>query len=166
MKRTALAALATAALALGTVYAVNQPSDTAAPTAGIELPQAPPPSPASETVVVTRAVDGDTAVLQDGRRVRVLVMDACERATPGGKRATRDAKRLLEGRSVVLERGRVDVDHFRRLLRYVALPDGRDFAETMLRESHTHVYTGRSDASPQRLAAGRRADTDGRDCSR
>jgi endonuclease YncB( thermonuclease family) len=136
-------------------------------TASLSLPQRPA---YYETVVVGSVYDGDTFTLTDGRKIRPLVLDSCEMDTPGGLRARTDARALLQGRTVVLTRGRVDRDYFQRHLRYVGIPqpDGtvRDFANTMLEQSHTGIYAGRSDASPSRLAAGRLADRDGRDCSR
>ena len=150
------AALVAGALVLGAGAWAGMPGTAARP--------APHPIPV-EQVVVGSVYDGDTFTLADQRKVRVLVMDACEARDPAGPRATADARRLLQGRVVTLSgEPQADRDYFGRLLRYVEV-DGRDFAEAMLAEDHTAVYQGRSDASRERLVAGRAADLDGRDCT-
>ena len=77
-----------------------------------------------EVRTVARITDGDTLVLQDGRRVRLVQIDAPE--VGGGECFSRAAKRRLAalvppGSNVRLERdpGLDDVDRYGRLLRYV-----------------------------------------------
>lgn len=140
---------------------------TSAPavSASVTAPSASPPIvPAADVQPVTRVVDGDTFVTPEGK-VRVLVMDSCESGTQGGALATSDAHMLLDGQSVTLtaEPGH-DKDRSGRLLRYVTLPDGRDYADYMLGFSHSAVYAGKNDASPAKVAEGRAADVDGRTC--
>lgn len=163
-KRAALAAVTTLVGAAALIYSGVAPGTPPAPRAALTLPQAPP----TEQVVVGRVIDGDSFVVTDGRRVRPMVLDSCERNTPAGPRATADARALLQGRVVTLVRepGAPDADRYRRLLRYVTLPDGRDFAEVMLAHDHTGLYLGRSDASRARLERGAAADVDRRDCTR
>ena len=100
------------------------------------------------SVVVIRVIDGDTFVVAGGQRIRVLGIDAAERETFAGVAATRDAERLLRGQRVILtaEPG-ADHDAYGRALRYVQLPDGRDFGEVMVAARHTTVYAGRHHAS-------------------
>lgn len=114
-----------------------------------------------ETVVVQRVIDGDTFVTTDGDKVRVLGIDSCERSTAAGPRATAEAETLIARQSVVLtpEPG-VDRDYYKRELRYVTLPDGRDFADVMVRADHTSVYAGKNDASSTRVAALQAVDGD------
>ena len=77
-----------------------------------------------EVRTVARITDGDTLVLQDGRRVRLVQIDAPE--VGGGECFSRAAKRRLAtlvppGSNVRLERDPAldDVDRYGRLLRYV-----------------------------------------------
>lgn len=85
-------------------------------------------SDALETAVVARAVDGDTIVLADGRRVRYIGLDAPELfigyhrlATPeaGAVAAHAANQRLVAGRTVRLLADCTGHDRYGRLLRYV-----------------------------------------------
>lgn len=117
-------------------------------------------------VGVDHVVDGDTFALTDGHEVRVLGIDSCELNTPGGRTAKRDAEVLLSMGSVTIQsQPGVDTDRYGRLLRYVEIGNGTDFGLSMVGTSHTGVYGGRNDASPERVAQLRDADHDGRDCS-
>jgi micrococcal nuclease len=81
-------------------------------------------------VEVDQVVDGDTIVLADGTRVRLVQIDAPERGSAAecfGDEARAAARRLLpEGTSVRLERDPAtdDRDDFDRLLRYAVRRDG------------------------------------------
>lgn len=127
-------------------------------------------APGGETVMVTRVIDGDTFVVADGRHVRVLGIDSCEHGTTGGDAATAAARALLPaGTQVTLDVQRgVDVDRYQRPLRYVHLdggPDaGQDYGTVMVAGTHTGVYAGHNDASPEYLARLRAADQNGRTC--
>lgn len=165
MIRPLLASLALGALVAGCAApSVDIPEAPTGISSPAVAPAAAPAKTTRDSVPVLHVVDGDTFDVPEGR-VRVLVMDSCERGTDGGRRATVEAHELLDGARVVLtaEPGH-DRDRYDRLLRYVQLEDGRDYAEAMLRESHTGVYAKKSDASDERTAHGRDADTDGRDC--
>lgn len=124
------------------------------------------PAAVGEQVTVTRVVDGDTLALADGRRVRLLGIDSCESGTPGGTAATTEARELVPpGATIVLEREPgADLDRYGRLLRYVNLPDGRDFGLTMVAAPHTGIYRTGGDASPGYVNQLRAADRDGRVC--
>jgi micrococcal nuclease len=117
------------------------------------------------STTVTRVIDGDTFVVTGGAEVRVLGIDSCEAGTPGGTRATQAARAALLGRSVRLTpQAGVDLDRYRRELRYVSYPGG-DFAEMMVRADHTAVYTkGHNDASAAVQARLRGLDANGRTC--
>lgn len=127
---------------------------------------APVPVDYVETAVA-RVIDGDSFVLPDGTRVRVLGTDSCEAGTPGGERATRDAVSLLHpgsGAMVRLRQGTRKLDIYGRALAYVELVDSRDFGSVMVERDHTAVYDGANDASPEYVAHVRALDTDGRAC--
>ena len=110
-------------------------------------------------------IDGDTFVITGGVEVRVLGIDSCEAGTPGGTRATQAARAALQGRPVRLtQQPGVDLDRYRRELRYVTTADG-DFAEMMVRADHTAIYTkGHNDASSAVQARLRDLDGNGRTC--
>lgn len=85
-----------------------------------------PPRAGAEAARVAEAVDGDTLLLADGRRVRILGLDAPETLHPGmagpqplGPEAAARLKALVEGRTVGLERDHSESDHYGRLLRHV-----------------------------------------------
>lgn len=88
---------------------------------------------AGEREIVARVVDGDTIELANGQTVRLIGIDTPEtvdsRRPVGcfGKEASNEAKRLLSGKEVVLQKDVSDTDKYKRFLRYVFLPleDGR-----------------------------------------
>lgn len=103
-------------------------------TAALPRPATASPTPAldRETATVTAIVDGDTIkVLLGGREmtVRYIGMDTPETVAPGrpvepyGREATEANRRLVEGRTVQLERDVSETDAFGRLLRYVYVAD-------------------------------------------
>ncbi len=101
---------------------------------------------------VEHVVDGDTIEVRiDGRmqKIRLIGMDTPEVVDPRktvqcfGREASAQAHRLLEGQVVRLE---YDVqvgerDKYNRLLGYVFLIDGTNYAEKMIREGYAHEYT-------------------------
>ena len=128
-----LGLLAAALVALSGVGDVRTPDDGHAPERD-----------ATERAVVTRVVDGDTIVVQvDGReeRVRYVGVDAPELARDDpprpaecwGAEARAANERLVEGRTVELERDASDRDRFGRLLRHVWI-EGRLAAERLVRD--------------------------------
>jgi micrococcal nuclease len=149
--------------------AVSAPSSAAASPVGSTATGAVADDAAAtadgSTTTVTRVIDGDTFVISGGTEVRVLGIDSCEAGTPGGTRATEAARAALMGRSVRLTpQAGVDLDRYRRELRYVSTPDG-DFAEMMVRADHTAIYAkGHNDASPAVQARLRSLDGNGRTC--
>jgi micrococcal nuclease len=82
-----------------------------------------------ETVQVLRVIDGDTIELSDKRRVRYIGMDTPEIVDPAkpvecfGKEAADGNKRLVEGKTVQLEKDVSETDSYGRLLRYVYVGD-------------------------------------------
>jgi len=87
----------------------------------------------NETAVVERVVDGDTFVLEDGTRVRLIGMDAPEKGQRCSAEATEFLKNLTEGKEAVLEKDLANKDYFGRLLRYVYV-DGKFVNELIVKE--------------------------------
>ncbi len=96
--------------------------------------------PCTERLGVERVIDGDTLVLEDGRKVRLLAVDAPETVNPQlsavqplGAAATARLTELVAGRTVALERDVSNTDHYGRLLRHVWL-GRRLVSEILVRE--------------------------------
>lgn len=71
--------------------------------------------------LVEQVVDGDTLVIEDGIRVRLLGIDAPESTECFGEEAKGELVRLVLGQEVLLEKDQTASDGFDRLLRYVIL---------------------------------------------
>ncbi len=85
--------------------------------------------------VVARVVDGDTVELEDGSRVRYLMIDTPE-STQGkddcfGTEATELNRMLVEGKSVTLRYDAECTDRYDRLLAYIEV-DGREINSLMV----------------------------------
>jgi micrococcal nuclease len=95
--------------------------------------------PSKNTAIVKRVIDGDTIELEDGRKVRLLGIDAPEK----GKRCYEEAKerlrQLVEGKKVILEKDMKDEDVFGRLLRYVFVNDTFVNLE-LVKEGYAYAY--------------------------
>src|SRR3972149_4538410 len=85
------------------------------------VPLLRPAAGASQGRVATirSVIDGDTAVLEDGRRIRYLGINAPERGEAYFAEATAVNRRLTEGRRVRLEPDQVLEGRYHRLLFYV-----------------------------------------------
>lgn len=101
------------------VRADNQPAAT--------ISKEPSPTPkAPETAVVAAVIDGDTIRLNTGHTVRYIGINTPEstiRKECFGKEAAEENKRLVESKTVRLERDRSETDRYGRLLRYVYVDD-------------------------------------------
>ncbi len=89
--------------------------------------------PGFEKANVLRVIDGDTIeVVLEGssNKVRLIGIDTPETVDPRrpvgcfGKEASNEAKRLIEGKTVYLEKDISETDKYNRLLRYVYLKLG------------------------------------------
>jgi micrococcal nuclease len=115
---------------------------------------------------VSRVVDGDTihVLLPSGRdeRVRLIGIDTPEVGQCFAARATAAARRLADGREVVLKGDPTQAtrDRYGRLLAYVWLPGGKDLGFQQLAAGVARVYV--YDRPFQRLSAYRRAEQIGR----
>lgn len=98
-----------------------------------------PPLAQAAQVFVLRAVDGDTLLLEDGRRVRLLGVDTPETkregtpVQPWGPEAHAFTAGLVEGKTVRLEFDRERHDKYDRVLAYV-YADDQLLNEELLRE--------------------------------
>jgi len=71
--------------------------------------------------VVDRVIDGDTIELEDGTRVRYLLVDAPEQGSCYFEEALQTNRSLVEGMTVRLTYDQVCTDNFGRLLAYVSV---------------------------------------------
>jgi micrococcal nuclease len=82
-----------------------------------------------EEAKVLRVMDGDTIELTDKRSVRYIGMDTPEIVDPDkpvecfGNEADSENKKLVEGKTVLLEKDISETDSYGRLLRYVYVGD-------------------------------------------
>ena len=86
-----------------------EPPTTVVATTSSTTPPSPQPdtSTSSEggaTFVVSRVIDGDTVVLDDGRRVRLAQVDAPETNQCYGSQSTAALRELVDGKPVTLRR--------------------------------------------------------------
>ena len=107
----------------------------------VVLEPAPPVDPAvsEREYLVERVVDGDTLLLANRERVRLLGVDTPETVAPDrpvepfGKAASEFTRRLVEGQNVRLGFDKERVDRFGRTLAYVYLEDGTLLNEELIR---------------------------------
>lgn len=114
---------------------------------------------------VTFVPDGDTIHVRTParrERVRLIGINTPERGECDSGKATALARRLAQGRRVMLVGDPTQAmgDRFGRLLAYVLLPDGRDLGYEELARGYARVYVY---ARPfRRLTGYRRAERIGR----
>jgi micrococcal nuclease len=123
------------------------------PTAANQASSLYPAMPSGlKRVKVVRVVDGDTVdVNLDGvtTRLRLIGINTPETVDPDrpvecfGPEASKRAKALLEGQSIMLEAdsSQDDRDRYNRLLRYIWFEDGRLFNMQMVLEGYAYEYT-------------------------
>jgi micrococcal nuclease len=87
---------------------------------------------------IRSVIDGDTVVLEDGRRIRYLGINAPERGQPASAEATAFNRRMTEGRRVRLEQDEVLEDRYGRLLCYVYV-DGEMVNAGLIEAGLAHV---------------------------
>lgn len=116
----------------------------AVPARALEEPEAPPEG---KPLWVARVHDGDTFELMDGRKVRLLAVDAPERVAEGGKGPEpgyKESTDLVRGwvmeAPVRLAYDGQRRDVYGRWLAYVSLADGRDLGAELLRRGLARVY--------------------------
>jgi len=97
------------------------------------------PAIADDTAHVKAILDGDTLILEDGRRVRYLGVNTPEWQEPFSIKAKRFNKSLVEGRTVRLEFDKRKMDGYGRLLAYVFV-EGAMVNEKILEEGLGHAF--------------------------
>lgn len=139
--------VATTSALVGAQGAVPAPTSVKAPL------QTTPPSSAKYIYYgVAKVIDGDTiAVNLDGtvETIRLIGINTPETVDPRkpvqcfGKQATAEAKALLAGRKVRIEKDPTqgDRDKYGRLLAYVWRDDGLFFNEYMIQQGYAYEYT-------------------------
>jgi len=101
----------------------------------------------AETFRVKRTVDGDTLLLTNGERVRLIGVDTPETKHPEkpaecfGKEAYLFTKRMVEGKEVRLEFDWQKRDKYDRLLAYVYLIDGTFLNAEIVKQGYGFAYT-------------------------
>ena len=76
---------------------------------------------------VTRVIDGDTILLEDGRKVRYAGINAPEEGEPYSREATQANNLLVGGKEIRLEFGRSKKEKYGRVLAYVYV--GKTFVQ-------------------------------------
>ncbi len=95
---------------------------------------------------IVYVIDGDTVILKNHERVRLIGIDAPEidskyhRGEPFGKEAKKYLKELIEGKEVTLKDGPEPRDKYGRRLAFIYLPDGVFVNEVMVREGYAEAY--------------------------
>jgi micrococcal nuclease len=111
-------------------------------------------------ILVTRAVDGDTLVLETGERVRLIGIDTPEMHESAklyrdaqrshndiaviqamGRRSYKFTRHLVEGKRVSLEFDVEKRDRYKRLLAYVYLLDGTFVNAEIVKEGYASLMT-------------------------
>jgi len=121
----------------------------------------PPAGLPGEWVAASRVIDGDTLVLADGRRIRLLGLDAPEITGTDGEPEcyAAEAKAFFEaclartGGCVRLETDRVHTDRYARILAYLWDREGRMLNELILQEGYARFCAGDALRWRDRLAA-------------
>lgn len=96
---------------------------------------------------VLRVVDGDTCVLDQIGKVRLIGVDTPETVDPRkpvqyyGKEASAFLRRLLDGKKVRIEYDQQRKDKYNRALVYLYLPDGTFVNSVLIEKGYAHAYT-------------------------
>lgn len=86
---------------------------------------------------VERVIDGDTIVLSTGQHVRYIGVDTPETKHPSkpvqcfGREASARNKELVEGKKILMEKDVSETDRYKRLLRYIYLPNPEASGEAL-----------------------------------
>jgi len=101
----------------------------------------------AQTYIVQRVIDGDTLLLNNGDKVRLIGADTPETKHPKkpvqyfGMEAYQFTKQMVEGKAVRLEYDWQRRDRYRRLLAYVYLMDGTFLNAEIIKQGYGFAYT-------------------------
>jgi len=101
----------------------------------------------AQTYVVQRVIDGDTLLLNNSEKVRLIGADTPETKHPRkpvqyfGMKAYQFTKQMVEGKVVRLEYDWQRRDRYRRLLAYVYLMDGTFLNAEIIKQGYGFAYT-------------------------
>ena len=101
----------------------------------------------SQILICARVIDGDTIVLSNGEKVRLIGVDTPETKHPQkpveyyGKEATAFTKKMVGGRVVKLKYDVQRRDEYDRLLAYVYLMNGTFLNAEIIKQGYGHAYT-------------------------
>jgi len=96
-----------------------------------------PELPDGAVKLVTKIIDGDTFLIENGYSVRILGIDADERDHPCYEPAKNRLEELILNKEVKLEKGNKDKDQYCRYLRYVFLTSSEN--KNLSEKSSTNV---------------------------
>jgi len=95
---------------------------------------------------VIQVLDGDTVILEEGRKVRLLGIDAPELEKEGqpaqflAHKAKEVLTQLAQGKKVRLEYDELRYDRYGRTLAHLFLPDGTHLNQELVRQGLARVY--------------------------
>ena len=101
----------------------------------------------ARTLKCTRVVDGNTIILSNGEKVRLIGVDTPEIMHPNkpveyfGKEAAAFTRSLAEGKEVRLEYDQQERDKFGRLLAYVYFMDETFLNAEIIKQGYGHTHT-------------------------
>ena len=101
----------------------------------------------SQILICARVIDGDTIVLSNGEKVRLIGVDTPETKHPKkpveyyGKEATAFTKKMVGGRVVKLKYDVQRRNKYGRLLAYVYLMNGTFLNAEIIKQGYGHAYT-------------------------
>ena len=105
------------------------------------------PQPEGSWRQCVRVVDGDTLLLDEDERIRLIGVDTPESVDPRrpvehfGKEAAAFTRRLAAGRRIRLNFDHERQDRYGRTLAYVYLEDGTFLNAEIIRQGYGHAYT-------------------------
>jgi len=111
------------------------------------------PTPIKNVSKVVAVIDGDTIILNDQSHLRYIGIDTPELHHPQikvqcfGEEAKVANQKIAEGKNIIMERDISNVDHYKRLLRYVWVntDDSSDSAifvnDYLVRQGFAHAST-------------------------
>ena len=101
----------------------------------------------SQILICTKVVDGDTIIISNGERVRLIGVDTPETNRPNkpveyfGKEATAFTNSMVGGKVVKLKYDQQRRDKYGRLLAYVFLVDGTFLNAEIIKQGYGNVFT-------------------------